>query len=45
MATHDGGTLPPMTPPRPNAGAGIDWDRPVGYAHAAGLLALIGDRS
>ncbi|QDP65400.1 MAG: hypothetical protein Tp182DCM212571_18 [Prokaryotic dsDNA virus sp.] len=27
--------LPPLTPPRPNAGQGIDWDRPVGYGHAA----------
>lgn len=27
-------TLPPLMPPRPNAGAHLDYDRPVGYSHA-----------
>ena len=33
--------LPPLSPPRPNAGQHIDWDRPVGYSHAASILALL----
>lgn len=33
--------LPPLTPPRPNAGQGIDWDRPVGYGHAANVLEIL----
>lgn len=41
MATDDGGTLPPLMPPRPNAGQNIDWDKPVGYAHAAAILSLL----
>lgn len=32
--------IPAMTPPRPDAGANIDWDRPVGYSHAAVLATL-----
>jgi hypothetical protein len=32
--------LPPLTPPSPDAGKHLDWDRPVGYAHAASILAL-----
>ena len=32
--------LPPMQPPRPNAGATIQWDNPVGYSHAHNLIAL-----
>ena len=34
-------TIPPLTPPRPNAGQHIDWDRPVGYSHAGNILALL----
>lgn len=46
MAAHDGGTLPPMVPPRPvSERPQIDWDKPVGYAHAAGILALLEARS
>lgn len=33
--------LPPLTPPNPNAGQSIDWDRPVGYGHAASILTLL----
>lgn len=33
--------LPPLTPPRPNAGQHIDWDRPVGYSHAANVLEIL----
>lgn len=40
MSTPNPAPLPPMTPPRPNAGATIDWDKPVGYSHAAAILGL-----
>jgi hypothetical protein len=33
--------LHPLTLPRPNAGATLDWDRPVGYAHAASVLTVL----
>lgn len=33
-----------MKPPSPNAGEGIDWDKPVGYAHAQNVLDILRDR-
>ena len=39
--SEDETDLPPLTPPRPNAGQHIDWDRPVGYSHAAAILAIL----
>lgn len=33
--------LPPLTPPNPNAGQHLDWDRPVGYGHAANVLEIL----
>jgi hypothetical protein len=42
MSTQNPNPLPPMTPPRPLAERPtIDWDKPVGYAHAANILGLI----
>lgn len=38
MASND---LPPMQAPRPNAGQSIQWDKPVGYSHAASILAAV----
>lgn len=38
-------TLPPLTPPRPDAGAHLDWDRPVGYSHAAYIIAAMSARN
>jgi len=37
-------TIRPRTPPRPIAGQGLDWYRPVGYGHAANVLALLTNR-
>lgn len=37
--------LPPLTPPNPNAGQHLDWDRPVGYGHAASILAFLNDNA
>lgn len=35
-------TLPPLVHPRPvEERPEIDWDKPVGYGHAAGILQLI----
>lgn len=41
MIVERSDTIPPLTPPRPNAGQGIDWDRPIGYGHAANVLAFL----
>lgn len=45
MDSNIPGWIPPMTPPRPGAGAGIDYDalaKPsAGYGHASSIAATV----